>query len=285
MMKIKLVKPLTATQLRKPLLAQYRVHEKSGMLPTSGRFLFYELEQQGYISKYQDSRTDGKKGRRPDQNMIDALTALREEGLIPWEAIIDETRAFESYAGTRLSPLDYCHAVLEQQYKIDLWNGPIPLILTESRSLAGVLRPVAQTYRANITSTNGQANGFLRNEILPEIEDDTVVLYFGDYDFSGGHIEENSRKLLGYPPRWERLAVTKEQIEKFRLSVIQKFDKRDQKTHEAVETEALSQEVIVRILTERLEALLPEPLASVHVRERASSRRAQAAIRTLDGEE
>jgi hypothetical protein len=85
---------------------------------------FYELVTQGYISKSQVSRTDGKKGRRPDQNMIDALTALREEGLIPWEDIVDETRAFENYEGTRLSPLAYARAVLEQ-YEVNPWDGPV----------------------------------------------------------------------------------------------------------------------------------------------------------------
>ena len=37
--------------------------------------------------------------------------------------------------------------------------------------------------------------------------------------------------------------------------------------HEAVETEALSQRIIVEILRDRLDELLPEPLERVHERE------------------
>lgn len=36
--------------------------------------------------------------------------------------------------------------------------------------------------------------------------------------------------------------------------------------HEAVETEALSQRIIIEIVRSRLEELLPEPVASVHER-------------------
>ena len=52
------------------------------------------------------------------------------------------------------------------------------------------------------------------------------------------------------------------------LPVIIKHDRRFSSggEHEAVETEALSQRIIVDILRERLEHLLPEPLESVHER-------------------
>jgi hypothetical protein len=265
-----LKKPLTASELRGPLLELYRQHQASGTLPTSGRFLFYELESLGHISKETPERTDGKKGRRTDQNMIDALTDVREDSLIPWEDIVDETRSLEDYTGTRLTIRKWTSSVLEQ-YELDPWKGRWPVILTESRSLVGVLRSIADTYRVPIASTNGQANGFLRTQVAPILQG-RKVLYFGDLDLSGGHIEENTQRILDADD-WERLAITKAQVNERNLTIIQKFDKRDKKYHDAVETEALGQEVIMAILRERLEELLPEPLADILERERRDRQR------------
>jgi len=70
-------------------------HERDGALPTSGRFLFYELVQRGIISK--ERKAQG--GRRPGQNMNEALMDLRERGDVPWEWIVDETRSHDDYRG------------------------------------------------------------------------------------------------------------------------------------------------------------------------------------------
>ena len=53
---------------------------------------------------------------------------------------------------------------------LDRWGGkPAPLILCESRSLAGVLHNLAATYACPIASTNGQTRGFLINEVAPSL--------------------------------------------------------------------------------------------------------------------
>jgi hypothetical protein len=64
----------------------------------------------------------------------------------------------------------------------------------------------------------------------------------------------------------------------------EKHDRRynDGHPHEAVETEALSQTIIVEIVRRRLSQLLPEPLATVQVRasqERAVIQRALLQLR------
>jgi hypothetical protein len=96
------------------------------------------------------------------------------------------------------------------------------------------------------------------------------VLYLGDFDFSGGHIEANARSVLERycdDLRWERLALTADQVSDHHLTVIQKYDARDKKMHDAVETEALSQSVIVQIVRDRLDELLPAPLEGFLARE------------------
>ena len=65
--------------LRQALLELLREHELDGTLPTNARFLFYELVARGIVNK---ERTGA---RRPDQDMNDALTDLRESGQIPWD--------------------------------------------------------------------------------------------------------------------------------------------------------------------------------------------------------
>jgi hypothetical protein len=260
-----------AAILRHELLRLYQTHVRAGMIPTSARFLFYELVALEIISKQASGvlRPGAKGQRRLDQDMIEALTDLREKGQIPWNAIADETRSLDDFSGwaTIASAVDAYLNVLE----LDPWKGDAPLILTESRSLAGVLRSLMREYRVMIAPTNGQTNGFLRNDVASKLIDGQRVLYLGDYDFSGGHIEANTRRILEsyHKLNWERLALTADQVGDYSLTVIQKYDARDKRAQDSVETEALSQQVIVQIVRDRLSALLPESLEAVHVREEA----------------
>ena len=80
--------------LRKGLLQLLAEHEGDGALPTSFRFLFYELVNRSIISKERQG------ARRPDQDANDALTDLRESGEVPWDWIVDETRTLENYSGS-----------------------------------------------------------------------------------------------------------------------------------------------------------------------------------------
>ena len=79
---------------------------------------------------------------------------------------------------------------------------------------------------------------------------------------------------------WQRLALTREQVEAHNLPRIIKTDKRFKNgggVHEAVETEALSQTLIVNIVRDWLNELLPQSLDAVLVRER----RQRARLRRL----
>jgi hypothetical protein len=220
--------------------------------------------------------------RRPDQDLHDALTDIREDGRIPWDWIVDETRSLDDYTGYP----SIKQGVLDQlpYITLDPWRGNAPLNLTESRSLAGVLRPVVRGCRARIAATNGQCGGFLRTEIAPSLRPGDRVLYLGDLDLSGGQIEDNTRRVLereiGGSLRWERLALTHEQVTAYNLPVIVKHDRRykDGRPHEAVETEAISQRVLIDLLRARLDELLPEPLSRVLEREQRQRKRVAASL-------
>jgi hypothetical protein len=121
-----------------------------------------------------------------------------------------------------------------------------------------------------IAATNGQVGGFLRTEIMPLIADGRQVLYLGDLDHAGGQIESNTRRVLVQATGWLRVALTPEQVTEHALPSVTKRDRRygDGREHEAWETEALGQSLIVTLLRDQLDALLPEPLPAVLVRER-----------------
>lgn len=76
---------------------------------------------------------------------------------------------------------------------------------------------------------------------------------------------------------WDRLAITNVQVREHRLPVVSKPDRRFKppRAFDAVETEALGQREIQRLLTERLDEVLPEPLKVVRKREE----RQRAAVR------
>jgi hypothetical protein len=252
--------------LRTALMQLLSEHRRDDALPTSARFLFYELVVRAIISKEKKS-----KGRRPDQDMSDALTDLREAGDVPWHWIVDETRSLDDFTGY---PTILAGVLEKLEYvRVDPWKGNAPLILCESRSLAGVLQNLCIQYGARIAATNGQCGGFLHTRIAPILLPGVRVLYLGDFDLAGNHIEQNTRNVLERivgELLWKRLALTQEQVIAYDLPKIVKIDKRyndGRGRHEAVETEALSQRVIVEIVRTRLEELLPEPLDRIQVRE------------------
>jgi len=251
-------------RLQRACLKILHEHREANALPTSGRFVFYELVQSGIVNKKSDN-----KGRRADQDVGDALFRLRVIGEVPWHWIVDETRHVHErrYAA---SVADYLSDSIVLA-RIDLWEGQRPpFIITESRSLAGVLSDLANEYLAPISATNGQVGGHLRTEVAPRLVQGQRVLYLGDYDWQGGQIEDNTRAVLESlvaPLDWKRLAITAEQAHG--LPVISKPDKRYKPVqyHDAVETEALGQSVIVNIVRRHLDLLLPEPINDVRERE------------------
>ena len=72
-----------AATLRRAVHELLLAHETSGDLPTSSRFLLYELRQRNPAVLYgYKSRGDG---RGEDQNVSDASMWLRDRGVVPWD--------------------------------------------------------------------------------------------------------------------------------------------------------------------------------------------------------
>jgi hypothetical protein len=218
--------------------------------------------------------------------VTDGLTWLREQGLIPWAWIEDETRTVTVWRYAETVGLYLLDTVATAQ--INPWDAAPPLILTESRATAGVLKhAVAAEYLCPIAGTAGQAAGFLRTEVAPLLEgNDRHVLYLGDLDRSGADIEANTRSVLeratGRGIDWRRLGMTEAQAAERGIEPILKVDGRDHKRHEAIEVEALGQSAVVELVRDALDELLPEPLSDVRERERVQR---VATAKLLSGEQ
>jgi hypothetical protein len=278
--------PSKTERLKAALVERLYVHERDGTLPTSSRFLFYELEgkDDGHGVLVSKVKTGA---RRSDQDLIDALTLLREQGTIPWDWIADETRHVESIWRAKTIADDLREYLDVTKIDAWQWSDVRPFVICESRSLAGVLRNLCYRYGVNSTSTNGQNNGFLRTTLARSFdgqkpEQEVVVLYCGDLDIGGGQIEHNTRRVLEEVCQvsfgWERLMLTKAQVKEHRLPSIMKTDRRYKNgggVHEAWECEALSQKLIVELLEGRLRKLLHKKIETVErmeKRERAQVR-------------
>ena len=254
-----------------------RQHEEAGELPTSTRFVYYQLKQDGYPLAHHAARRD-------DQDVIDAVMRLREAGEVPWEWLSDETRSTDqTYADASVA--EWVLEVLEDA-RIDPWDGPAPVVITESRGVRAALRGVASRYAVTITSTNGQVGGFLRTDVAPLLVRGQDVAYFGDWNPAGSMIEANTRRVLERSTGrlgWERLAVTGDQAEREGLPPKPGNDRRywDGRPHVSYEAEALGQGRLAELLTTWLDARLPQPLADVQERETAQRERVERALRGL----
>jgi hypothetical protein len=255
--------------------------EAADTLPTNGRFLFYDAEQRGLVVKLPQGRrravrAAGESGVAAGQDFTDALFWIRDRGLVPWWWIEDETRTLHDWHSAA-TVADYLLEMLELA-RVNPWPGDRPLILCESRSLAGVLRRLAAEYVCPCAATNGQVGGFLRTDIAPTLVDnERPVLYLGDLepDGPGAQIEANTRNVLedtaGRYIYWRRLAITEAQVAERGIEPLEKLDRRYRPAHpyEAWETESLLEGPLMALVREALDELLPEPLKNVREREAA----------------
>lgn len=273
-----------AGQLQRAAFACLLMHRDEDNLPTGGRFLFYELEQAGIVSKSKINGRTGKPVKRSDAPLVKALTRLREEGIVPWGWITDESRNLSTWAYAA-TVADFVRESVPVA-RIDLWAGEDPpLTICESKATAGVLTDLASEYLCPIAPTGGQCGGFLHTDLAPIlVGSDRPILYLGDYDLAGGHIEANTQRVLesvAGPREWKRIGITPEQIEDRNLAPIEKKDKRFNggRPHKAWEVEALGQGTVKQLLRDELDARLPEPIELVRDREQSQQDEAEQRLK------
>jgi hypothetical protein len=119
------------------------------------------------------------------------LRIAREQGIIPWEWIVDESRRIERVA-TWANPASYARAVA-RSYRLDFWNQQPHrvLVLSEKGTVRGVLAPTLSQYAVGFLPVGGFSSATKAHDLA--IDDDgrlLILLYVGDYDPSGMFMSE-----------------------------------------------------------------------------------------------
>ncbi|ESZ46086.1 hypothetical protein X731_16295 [Mesorhizobium sp. L2C054A000] len=179
------------------------------MQPITGRGIGYKLFTAGLIPSMSTNVM---------QKVYRLLRIAREQGDIPWDWIVDETRELERVS-TWDDPAQYARAVA-RSYRRDFWNQqPYRVeVWSEKGTVRGVLKPVLDQYAVGFRVMHGFASATTVNDIATD--DDgrpLIVLYAGDYDPSGMYMSEEDlpRRLAEYGGshvRFRRIALTVHQV-------------------------------------------------------------------------
>jgi hypothetical protein len=182
--------------------------------PITGRGIGYKLFVQDLIPSV---------GRADMQRVYRLLTVAREQNVIPWEWIVDETRELERVASWE-DPEDYVDSV-SRGYRRDFWlQQPKQVeIWSEKGTVRGVLDPIFDKYGVGFRAVHGFSSATLAHDIANADPDKSlVILYVGDYDPSGMYMSEvdlpnRFSRYGGYHVELKRIALTSDQVRNFHL--------------------------------------------------------------------
>lgn len=152
--------------------------------PASIRAVCYRLFTTGVI----DSMSKAETNRVSTQ-----LTWAREQELIPWEWVVDETREAERVPAWK-DPAAYVR-VVQRAYRRDRWTDQSEWIevWSEKGTIRGTLAPVLQEYGITFRVMHGYGSATaIKQAALDSLDGDKLltVFYLGDWDPSGLHMSE-----------------------------------------------------------------------------------------------
>ena len=152
------------------------------------------------------------------QRVYRLLKVAREQGDIPWEWIVDETRSIERVP-TWNNPADYAEREA-QTYRRDFWNQQPHRVQvwSEKGTVRGVLALVLDQYAVGFLPVHGFSSATAAHDIAEDDDGrDLIVLYVGDYDPSGMFMSEEDlparfTRYDGDHVKLRRIALTVEQL-------------------------------------------------------------------------
>jgi hypothetical protein len=231
--------------------------------PATVRQVFYQAVVRGLVPK------DEKRGYRVVQRR---LLALRENGTIPYRMITDNARTVRGYDRYG-SAQEYARKVASS-YRRDYWaNAPERVeVWVEKDALSGVLHPVVvEEFGLELYVTRGFSSVTylqIAAEEIKEIGRHTNVYVLTDFDPSGLSIaatveRELKRRAVLHGACLvdvERLAVTREQIDRYRLPTrpTKTTDARartfaEEHGTDSVELDAIEPDTLRQLVYERIE--------------------------------
>jgi hypothetical protein len=161
--------------------AMYEIAAESQ--PITGRGVGYKLFSLNLIPSM--SRNDM-------QSVYRLLKEAREEGTIPWEWIVDETRELEQVS-TWENPDDYIRDAA-RWYRRDFWQQQPKRVevWSEKGTVRGVLQPVLDEYGVGFRVMHGFGSATTINDVSSYDDGRPLtILYIGDFDPSGLWMSEN----------------------------------------------------------------------------------------------
>jgi hypothetical protein len=152
--------------------------------PASVRAVSYRLFAAGFIPNMSKGSTN---------RVSKQLVWAREQGLVPWEWIVDETREAEGVA-TWGSPDEIINAAVKS-YRRDYWRDQPEHVevWSEKGTVRGTLQPVLDEFGVTFRVMHGFASATALNDIADlssDIDKPFVALYVGDFDPSGMYMSE-----------------------------------------------------------------------------------------------
>jgi hypothetical protein len=177
--------------------------------PITGRGIGYKLFTAGWLPSMDKANM---------QRVYRLLKEAREQGMIPWEWIVDETRKVERVSTWR-NPEAYARAVA-RSYRRDFWDQqPVRVeVWSEKGTVRGVLAPVLDEYAVGFNVLHGFSSA---TAIYDAAQSDNVrpliVLYVGDWDPSGLCMSERDlpdrlARYGGNHITLKRIALTEDQL-------------------------------------------------------------------------
>jgi hypothetical protein len=150
--------------------------------PITGRGVGYKLFTARLISSMSVNNM---------QRVYRLLKRAREDDLIPWEWIVDETRGMEKVSAWD-NPKDFAESVASQ-YRRDFWTQQPNRceVWSEKGTVRGILKPVLDEYGVGFRVMHGFASATIAHDIAEDDDGrDLTALYVGDYDPSGLYMSE-----------------------------------------------------------------------------------------------
>ena len=177
--------------------------------PITGRGIGYKLFTAGWTPSME---------KKEMQRVYRLLRQAREQNIIPWEWIVDETRSLEKVSSWD-DPEDYARTVA-RSYRRDFWNQqPVRCeVWSEKGTVRGVLAPVLDRYGVGFRVMHGFSSATAVHDVAEDCDGrDLIVLYVGDFDPSGLFMSEEDlparlAKYNGDHIELRRIALTRGQV-------------------------------------------------------------------------
>jgi hypothetical protein len=144
--------------------------------PATVRGVCYQLFTHGVIASMQTSET---------QKVSRLLVRAREQGIIPWDWIVDETREPERISAWR-DISDYGQTIVKS-YRKDFWQRQDERVevWSEKGTVRGVLAPVLDDFAVTVSVKHGFDSATSVNGVACQTADKErplIVFYVGDWD-------------------------------------------------------------------------------------------------------